>query len=90
MDTRKEAEVNFYPNPTTDIINVNFTLNEQDALKFEVYDMQGKLISILLYTHVKKGENMFSFSTQPLSSGSYFLKISSSNSVVVSKKFIKE
>ena len=88
--TSKEAEVNFYPNPTTDIINVNFTLNEQDALKFEVYDMQGKLINTLLYTHVKKGENMFSFSTQPLSSGSYLLKISSSNTIVVNKKFIKE
>ena len=65
-----------YPNP---ILQNKFTTkfsNEMaQHLTFEIYDMQGKRIALLLDTYIKKGLNEFSFETNHLASGNYIFKI---------------
>jgi len=82
-------DVSIYPNPTAELMNVNITVEKSDVLKFEVLDVNGKLVKVLLQDKVKAGKNNFSFSTTPLANGIYFLKISSSTKEVLTQKFVK-
>ncbi|MES2592561.1 MAG: T9SS type A sorting domain-containing protein [Bacteroidota bacterium] len=79
-----------YPNPMADVMNVSIVLEKTDYLQFELVDITGKQIKILLKDKVKEGKNNFSFSTAPLSRGVYFLKVSSGSREIISQKLIKE
>jgi len=83
-------EMMVFPNPTSDMITVNITLENSEYLNFEIYDITGRLVKVLLREKTKAGKNNFSFSTTPLSKGVYILKISSATNEVLSQKIIKE
>ena len=70
-------------------MNVSITIDKTDVLKFEVVDITGKLVKILLQDKVKAGKNNFSFSTTPLANGIYFLKITSATKEILTQKFVK-
>lgn len=78
-----------FPNPSIDFVTVKFTMNETDNCHFEIYDVNGKLVKVLLDDLAREGENQFSFSTQPLAAGEYFLRISSIEKILVVKKVVK-
>lgn len=75
-----ESEV--YPNPATDYFKVSFNLEKKQAVRFEVLDMSGRRVALLLDTPVKAGKSDFSFSTSPLAPGNYLLLISSKEAVI--------
>lgn len=79
-----------FPNPVKDIVSVNFNLDSEKMLTFSVYDLQGRLIKRLMEDFTKPGQNLFSFSIQPLSSGLYFLRIESEDQVILNQKIIKD
>ena len=87
--TNSMNEVSLYPNPTSELMNVSITIEKSDILKFEVVDVTGKLVKVLLQDKVKAGKNNFSFSTTPLSNGIYFLKITSATKEILTQKFVK-
>ncbi|MBK8699762.1 MAG: T9SS type A sorting domain-containing protein [Saprospiraceae bacterium] len=67
---------NFYPNPVVDSrFTLTFELNSASRLKFDVHDVQGRFIKSLLNQDAKAGKNEFSFNTQMLVGGQYFLKV---------------
>lgn len=78
-----------YPNPTNDLVNASIVLEKSDYLQFEVIDITGRLVKVLLREKVKAGKNNFSFSTAPLSNGIYFLKVTSGDKEILTQKFIK-
>ena len=78
-----------YPNPAKDIFSVDLDLKEPEYLSFELYDAQGKMVTLLLRDWVKVKQNTFSFSTQSLSSGIYFLKIKGANSDITKKVVVE-
>jgi len=78
-----------YPNPAKDIFSVDLDLREPEYLSFELYDAQGKMVTLLLRDWVKVKQNTFSFSTQSLSSGIYFLKIKGANSDITKKVIVE-
>lgn len=82
-------EMILFPNPTADLMNVTLLLEKVEYLQFEIYDLTGKMVKVLLREKVKAGKNNFSFSTSPLSNGIYFLKVTSSNKEILTQKFIK-
>ncbi|MCX6295789.1 MAG: T9SS type A sorting domain-containing protein [Bacteroidetes bacterium] len=79
-----------YPNPTADLMNVSINLEKLEYLQFEVIDVTGKLLKVLLNDRVKAGKNNFNFSTAPLSKGIYFLKVTSGTKEILVQKFVKE
>ena len=83
------GELTVFPNPTVETMNIEITLDKPDYLNFEVFDNTGKIVKVLLREKVKAGKNSFSFSTSPLSSGIYFLKVTSAKKEILTKKFIK-
>jgi hypothetical protein len=82
-------EMSLYPNPTSDLMNVEITLDKKTYLNFEVVDLQGRIVKLLVRDYVKAGKNNFSFSTAPLPAGVYFLKVVSAEKEILTKKFVK-
>ncbi len=79
-----------FPNPTSDLVNVYFELQETDVVSIELYDAKGALIKHLFNDEVKSGGNLFTFSSNPLSIGSYILKINTASAEILSEKIIKQ
>ena len=76
--TSEETKNQFavYPNPvTTGRVNVEFELNASAEYSFFVVDERGAVVKNLLFRRVKEGLNNFSFNTEPLLPGLYFLVI---------------
>jgi len=79
-------EATVFPNPADDTFSVEFTLSKPEYLSFELYDLQGKLIEVLLRDWVKVNQNVFSFKTTSLPKGLYLLKINGNAGAHIEKK----
>jgi hypothetical protein len=60
------------------------------VLRFELYDMQGRLVKLLLHDKVKAGTSRFSFNMGTLARGTYLLTIRSDSRQIAGKQIIKE
>lgn len=76
-DFDKES-ITIYPNPTQDIINIKSS--NLDIDKIEIYNLLGKKILV-------KSNTSINISTLP--TGIYFVKITSTNNTLITKKIIK-
>ncbi len=77
-----------YPNPARDIFTIEFSLPAPEYLSFELYDANGKLVEVLLRDWVKTDKNLFSFKTQELPKGVYFLRIAGNKVTRIDKKIV--
>ncbi len=79
IETSTEAlttpQARIAPNPVGDLFEVSFEAPAGDVYSMELYNANGQLVKILLKAKVTKGANQFIFSTHPLSSGMYILKV---------------
>jgi Secretion system C-terminal sorting domain len=82
-------EVTAFPNPTADMIAVEFALEADAFLEIGVWDMQGRLVKTMLRDRVRAGKSRFSFSTAPLAAGSYLLRVMDGDQVLASKHLVK-
>lgn len=73
-----------YPNPTTDYIVLNITNYNAAELTYQLIDLNGKM----LFNDVINGSRT-SIALNYLTSGTYFLKINTNNTLVKSFKIIK-
>jgi hypothetical protein len=71
-------------------MNVQLCLEKADYLQIQIFDVQGKLIHVLLRERVKAGKNTFSFSTSPLAAGHYILKVNSAHQELLVQQFQKQ
>ena len=84
------TEANVFPNPATRK-EVAFTFSSDKILsaKFNLYDMQGKLIKEVYEGTVVKGKNHFSIDTRTLSNGVYTLNVvTSDNQIIYHEKIV--
>ena len=89
VELQNESKV--YPNP---VVQNRFTaqvdMKRAARVRFGLYDMQGKLVSHIMYPNLKEGRNEFSISTDALSKGLYILKLSKDNGELASHKIVVE
>ncbi len=78
-----------FPNPSQDLFNIEINLSQIEYVTFELYDAQGKLVTVLLRDWVKVPQNTFQFSLRDVSTGIYYVKISGNKGTNISKKIIK-
>jgi len=76
-----------YPNPTEDILNIEYYGKNQGNILIVITDLVGKVVAVHSTT-VNVGENTFEISTTDLSSGVYFLTIRDGG-VLMTKRFAK-
>ena len=64
-----------YPNPTHQILNVDFSTNHASALQIKVLDQMGRMV-IFKNTNAVQGKNIIPINVSRLQKGIYYLKIS--------------
>lgn len=69
-----DGEAKVYPNPVSDKLNVELTLNKlSNKVSYEIVDITGKSIAISSKANVKS--DVFTYNTSKLSNGTYFVNI---------------
>ncbi|MFC1734129.1 T9SS type A sorting domain-containing protein, partial [candidate division KSB1 bacterium] len=88
LDTPSEIITFTYPNPATNYLIFEFSLPEDMVLEISIFDNNGKKVKTLLNGLAEKGPNYFSFSTEPLNKGIYFLSLIDGNNIIRTEKFV--
>lgn len=79
---KSEGNLVVFPNPFTEELNLDFGLDSPGSLSFELYDIQGKLVSSQKLITANQIKIQLEAN---LKSGSYFYKISSAQKVYTGK-----
>jgi hypothetical protein len=64
-----------YPNPFNPITNINFALPIESEISLEVYDMQGRVVEVLVSGNMKPGFHSVAWNADSHASGVYFVKM---------------
>lgn len=87
-DLKMTSKASLYPNPTSGALNVSFESEMIGDHTFEVYDALGKRL-LNEKRKILKGGNHFTFDTEKLRPGVYFLKLPNVSSQQAPLRFIK-
>lgn len=79
------VNVKVYPNPTNELLNVEYIVSETENAEFMLFDITGKLITKKI---LPTQNNLISFNYNELNGGVYFYTILVNNKVVKRDKFI--
>ena len=71
------TDISLFPNPTSELLNVNFTISESSDVVFSIVDVMGKVLTSIPEKNFALGANSFQFNVNTLESGIYFLRIQS-------------
>jgi len=81
-DYLQEYNINIFPNPTKDIINIQFKYLPKDVIKIHLYNIQGQLLQQQQYNNPA---HLLQLSTHYLANGIYFLNIQTREGMVTKK-----
>jgi hypothetical protein len=85
------GEASVYPNPFADHVNIEFDNEKAQQIRFCIYDMSGRMVTLLLEDYLTEGEIRFGFSPGPLAAGIYFLRAqTATGEVLFTQKIVKE
>lgn len=88
-DEFPSIEIKIYPNPTVDLVTLNFNMEKTADITVDLYDMNGRKVISLFQDQAKFGQNIFTFSTAPLAAGIYFATITSDEKHIYKQKVVK-
>ncbi|HEY6913881.1 MAG TPA: T9SS type A sorting domain-containing protein, partial [Paludibacter sp.] len=75
-ETKAISDIQVYPNPVVDLLNVRFDLSESAAFEIKLFDLQGKLVKVLLSKTQVNGPFLQSFNlTDKTAQGVYLVKM---------------
>ena len=78
-----------FPNPVADFVNVHFSNNKSQAVKIELFDLNGRFQELLLNDVENAGIKLFRFNfTERYSTGVYLLKVMAGDNVSYKKIYI--
>jgi len=81
------GDVVLYPNPATDVVNVEYFLNNAGGVSIEVLDIQGRSLGIGFNENQNAGQQLVQINVNDLSGGMYFVRITSANNSHVVRFF---
>ncbi len=70
-----------FPNPASDVLNVNFSVKNENLCGIRLFTLKGELVRTFLDNKKLSGDQRFTFSMNGLNSGIYYCNISAGNSV---------
>jgi hypothetical protein len=82
------SQLNLFPNPANDVLNINLSLSKPSEVKFQLLDISGKLVKEINAGEVKNNYKT-SINTTEFTKGVYFLKVISGKSTEVKKVIIE-
>ncbi|MEI7803122.1 MAG: T9SS type A sorting domain-containing protein, partial [Bacteroidota bacterium] len=81
-------QLSIYPNPTTDELNVLFSLNKAQNVSFQITDVMGRIVSTTSFKNLAPTNQNIQLPVADLATGVYFLNIRT-DSGIVSRRFVK-
>lgn len=76
MDDKLLSNVNVFPNPVTDQINLKYTIARNTTVTIKIVDVLGNNVLTLLSQRMDPGEQKFSYNlNKQLTSGFYFIRV---------------
>ena len=79
-------QASVFPNPSNDKTQITFQLDSKQWIAISIYDATGKLVYPLYRDLANAGNNLFSFITEPLSNGTYFIQVENKEQILFTKK----
>ncbi|MBT6711902.1 MAG: T9SS type A sorting domain-containing protein [Candidatus Marinimicrobia bacterium] len=74
-----------YPNPFNPSATISFDIPDVSSVALNVYDVKGALVETLLQDHMKPGKHHYNWEPQGLSSGVYFMKLTTAKQTFTQK-----
>ncbi|MCW5908535.1 MAG: T9SS type A sorting domain-containing protein [Chitinophagales bacterium] len=87
-DLAPAAQTKVFPNPASEKFSVEIELPKENYTRFALYHASGKLVRVLLEDRIKTGVSVFSFNTQHLTSGIYFLQITNKGELLKTERVV--
>jgi hypothetical protein len=87
-ESGQEKDINVYPNPTYNLIRIDFTAEQGELTTIALYDMNGRMVKTLYQDVPKPGVNQFSFNQGVLSAGTYLITITTSSKILKNEKLV--
>lgn len=78
----KDSDISVFPNPTSDLIAIQFNGIVMNDIKVELLDQMGRLIQL---KKISKGSTIAYFDTQSVYQGVYILRLTSNNNEITRK-----
>lgn len=76
---KSQLELNAYPNPTQDILTLDFVLPEAAPVEFTVYDLTGRIVLEQVNGNMNPGNQIMTLDISSLASGNYQLNLKAGN-----------
>ena len=73
------------PNPASNSININFSVEKPSSVEIQVYDITGKILKTVTSNNVIVGKNAIALDLTSLDAGSYFYSINANGNKMFSK-----
>jgi len=74
-----------YPNPFNPSVNIDYVLNKSQFIEINIVNLEGKIIDVLESSFKMEGIHSIVWNPINISSGVYFLNISSGNKIQTQK-----
>lgn len=87
-EVTKSTDAKIYPNPIVEQFNVEFVMDKIENIDISVFDENSRRVKQLYNGVSKYGTNIFSFNKANLTSGIYFLKVSTISKAIKNEKII--
>jgi hypothetical protein len=81
--------VSAFPNPASDMVALEFSLETDEFVEIALYDLQGQRVRIFLRDRAQAGLNRFSFSVAPLAQGHYFIRVTTLSGFSFAERLVK-
>lgn len=81
-------DINIYPNPTSNILNIDFTTNDKNDINLSIYDVNGRLIPQSNSVNTTN-KNNYQINVSHLKTGTYILILKTDN-YTSTHKFVKK
>lgn len=86
-----KENVHIYPNPITDISNIELVLNKEMEVKIVVFDSNLKEIALVQESKkLEKGRHIFEWKTDNVSNGMYFIHIQRGSEKITQKVLVNK
>ena len=85
---RDKLDIVVYPNPTTDVVNVQCSMDNVQCSGIEVVDIYGKIITTVGTRFIASDQTPTQINVSGLSAGMYFVRVTTDRGVVT-KPFVK-
>jgi hypothetical protein len=85
-DDKLLNNVQVYPNPVTDVINLKYEITRNSYVTIKILDVLGNDVNTIFNQHVESGEKTFSYNlNSKLNRGFYFIRIIAGTESVIKR-----